>query len=335
MGMEYQEFRVEDYFRRIPQQRIKMWVLWGFIALVVIILLVSGLYSVGADEVGVIQRFGRFVRATQPGLHVRLPFGIESLRKVKVKYVFKEEFGFRTVMPGVRTVYSQRNLLEEALMLTGDLNCGVVEWIVQYKVKDPIAYSFNVRHVRGTIRDVAEATMRRVVGDRSIDGVLTVERIEVGQMVQEEMQSILDLYESGISMVTVKLQDVNPPDEVKPAFNAVNEAKQEREQLINQAMKEYNTAVPRAEGDAEKTIKMAEGNAIDRVNRAKGDADRFLALWRSYRWAKDVTRRRLYMETMAEVLPRVKHKYVVDEDETGLLRLLPLDQPGGAKGGGR
>jgi membrane protease subunit HflK len=329
--MEHQEFNIQDYFRQVPPQRMGRWALSGLIALVAIVLLVSALYSVGADQVAVIQRFGRFVRTTPPGLHVRLPFGIESLRKVKVKYVFKEEFGFRTVEPGVRTVYSQQNLLDEALMLTGDLNCGVVEWIVQYKVKDPVAYSFNVRHVRGTIRDVAEAAMRRVVGDRSIDGVLTVERIEVGQMVQEGMQEILDSYESGVQIVTVKLQDVNPPDEVKPAFNAVNEAKQEREQLINQAMKEYNTAVPRAEGDAEKTIKMAEGSAIDRVNRAKGDAKRFLALWKSYRWAKDVTRRRLYMETMAEVLPKVEHKYVVDEDETGVLRLLPLGQPSGQK----
>jgi membrane protease subunit HflK len=329
--MEHQEFNIQDYLRQVPPQRIRRWALSGLIALVAIVLLASALYSVGADEVAVIQRFGRFVRTTPPGLHVRLPFGIESLRKVKVKYVFKEEFGFRTVEPGVRTVYSQQNLSDEALMLTGDLNCGVVEWIVQYKVKDPVAYSFNVRHVRGTIRDVAEATMRRVVGDRSIDGVLTVERIEVGQMVQEGMQEILDSYESGVQIVTVKLQDVNPPDEVKPAFNAVNEAKQEREQLINQAMKEYNTAVPRAEGDAEKTIKMAEGSAIDRVNRAKGDAKRFLELWKSYRWAKDVTRRRLYMETMAEVLPRVEHKYVVDEDDTGILRLLPLGQPSGRK----
>lgn len=333
--MEFQEFNIEDYLRRIPPQRIKRWVVSGIGALVAIILLGSTLYSVGADEVGVIQRFGRYVRTTQPGLHVRLPFGIESAKRVKVKYVFKEEFGFRTVRPGVRTVYSRENLLAESLMLTGDLNCGVIEWIVQYKVKDPVAYSFNVRNVESTIRDVAEAAMRQVVGDRSIDGVLTVGRIEAGQVAQEKMQEILDSYESGIDIVTVKLQDVNPPDEVKPAFNSVNEAKQEREQLINQAMKEYNTAVPRLKGDAEKTIKVAEGYAIDRVNRAQGDAGRFSALWRSYRLAKDVTRRRLYMEMMAEVLPKVERKYIVDEAETGLLRLLPLGQPSPSKGGER
>jgi len=333
--MDFQEFNIEDYLRRISPQRIKRWAISGIGALVAIILLASALYSVGADEVGVIQRFGKYVRTSAPGLHVRLPFGIESARRVKVKYVFKEEFGFRTVRPGIRTVYSRENLLAESLMLTGDLNCGVVEWIVQYKIKDPTAYLFNVRNAESTIRDVSEAAMRQVVGDRSIDGVLTVGRIEAGHVAQQEMQEILDSYESGIDIVTVKLQDVNPPDEVKPAFNAVNEAKQEREQLINQAMKEYNTAVPRLKGDAEKVIKMAEGYAIDRVNRAEGDADRFLALWRSYRWAKDVTRRRLYLETMAEVLPKIERKYIVDEDETGLLRLLPLGQPASSEGGGK
>ncbi len=333
--MGFQELNIEDYIHRISPERIRRWVLSAVGVLVGIVLLVSTLYSVGADEVGVVQRFGRYVRTTQPGLHVKLPFGIESARRVKVKYVFKEEFGFRTVRPGVRSVYSQENLLGESLMLTGDLNCAVVEWVVQYKVKDPFAYVFNVRNVRGTVRNVAEAAMRQVIGDRSIDGVLTVERIETGQAAQEKMQEILDSYESGVDIVTVKLQDVNPPDEVKPAFNAVNEAKQEKEQLINEAMKQYNTEVPKAEGDAERTIKEAEGYATARVNRAEGDASRFLALWRSYKGAKDVTRRRLYMETMAEVLPKVEKKYVVDEEETGVLRLLPLGQPASPKGGER
>lgn len=331
--MDFEDFKIEDYLRRIPPQRIRMWVVSGAVTLVVLILLFSSLYAVGADEVAVILRFGRFVRTTQPGLHAKLPFGIESANRVKVKYVFKQEFGFRTLRPGVRTVYSRENLLGESLMLTGDLNCGVVEWIVQYKVKDPVAYMFKVRNVVGTIRDAAEATMRQIIGDRSIDGVLTVGRIEVGQVAQKKIQEMMDSYGTGIHIVTVKLQNVNPPDKVKPAFNSVNEAKQEKEQLINQAMKEYNTTVPRAEGDAEKLIKVAEGFAIDRVNRAEGDANRFVALWRSYALAKDVTRRRLYMETMAEVLPQVGRKYIVDEKEKGVLRLLPLGQITGSKGG--
>jgi membrane protease subunit HflK len=168
--------------------------------------------------------------------------------------------------------------------------------------------------------------MRQVVGDRSVDGVITIERMEIGDEAQKKMQEILDKYGAGIQIVTVKLQDVTPPDQVKPAFNAVNEAKQEYETLINQARKEYNTVIPKARGDAEKTIKEAEGYAIDRVNRAEGDASRFTAIWQKYAQAKDVTRRRLYMETMAKVLPEVQRKYIVDDKESGILRILPLDE---------
>jgi membrane protease subunit HflK len=196
---------------------------------------------------------------------------------------------------------------------------------------------FNVRNVEETIRDVSEAAMRQIVGDRSVDGVLTVERMQVGEDAALKMQEILDRYETGIKIVTVKLQDVTPPDQVKPAFNSVNEAKQEKEQMINEAMKEYNTIIPKARGDAEKTIKEAEGYAIDRINRAEGDASRFIDLYQQYSKAQDVTRRRLYLETMSKVYPKVKNKYIIDEDEKGVLRLLPLTESeiisgkGGAK----
>jgi len=210
--------------------------------------------------------------------------------------------------------------------LTGDLNVVVLDWIVQYKVKDPQAFLFNVNRVEETLRDVSEAAMRQVVGDRSVDGVLTIERIDVGDEAAQKMQELLDRYGTGIQIVTVKLQDVTPPDQVKPAFNSVNEAKQEKEQMINEAMKEYNTIIPKARGEAERTIKEAEGYAIKRVNRAEGDASRFIQLWRQYSQAKDVTRRRIYMETMAKVLPNIEHKYIVDEAETGILRLLPLGE---------
>ena len=178
--------------------------------------------------------------------------------------------------------------------------------------------------------------MRLVVGDRSVDGVLTIERIQVGEEAALKMQEILDHYGTGIKIVTVKLQDVTPPDEVKPAFNSVNEAKQEKEQLINEAMKEYNTIIPKARGEAERTIKESEGYAIDRVNRAKGDASRFINLWKAYSVAKNVTRRRIYMETMAKVIPQVERKYIIDETEKGILQLLPLGEFGGgssSKGG--
>jgi len=320
---------IEEFLRNFTDRKKKKLITIAVIALVVIIAANSLFYSIGAESVGVIQRFGKYVRTTQPGLHLKMPFGIETVTKVPVTRILSQEFGFRTAKPGIRTVRSNQSLLNESLMLTGDLNVVVVDWIIQYKIKDPKEYLFNVNHVEETIRDVSEAAMRQVVGDRSVDGVLTIERIQIGVEAGVKMQEILDSYGAGIHIVTVKLQDVNPPDQVKPAFNAVNEAKQEFETMINQARKEYNTIIPKARGDADKTIKEAEGYAINRVNRAEGDASRFLSLWKKYTIAKDVTRRRLYMETMAKVLPGVKKKYIVDENETGILRILPLDKDGG------
>lgn len=325
--MDYQKDDITDYLRKIPRRNIQKPIILGVAALIVIIFLFSTFYSVGAQSVGVVQRFGRYDRTTQPGLHFKLPAGIESVTKVPVTRIMSQEFGFRTATPGIRTTRSEQALLQESLMLTGDLNVVVADWVVQYKVRDPRAYLFNVRNVEETIRDVSEAAMRQVVGDRSVDGVLTVERMQVGEEAALKMQEILDRYETGVQIVTVKLQDVTPPDQVKPAFNAVNEAKQEKEQMINEAMKDYNTIIPKASGDAERMITEAEGYAIDRVNRAEGDATRFIDLWRQYTNAQDVTRRRLYMETMSEVLPKVKRKYIVDEDEQGILRLLPLGEP--------
>lgn len=332
--MDYQKDDITEYLRKIPRRNIGKPIILGVAALIVIIFLFSTFYSVSAESVGVVQRFGRYDRITQPGLHFKLPAGIESVTKVPVTRIMSEEFGFRTAKPGIRTTRSEQALLQESLMLTGDLNVVVADWIVQYKVRDPRAYLFNVRNVEETIRDVSEAAMRQVVGDRSVDGVLTVERMQVGEETALKMQEILDKYESGIQIVTVKLQDVTPPDQVKPAFNAVNEAKQEKEQMINEAMKDYNTIIPKASGDAERMVTEAEGYAIDRVNRAEGDATRFIDLWKQYTNAQDVTRRRLYMETMSDVLPKVKKKYIVDEDEQGILRLLPLGESAIAGKGG-
>ena len=324
--MDFEKNSIEDYLRKIPQRNMRKPIIAIAAALLIIIFLSSTFFSVSTESVGVIQRFGKYDRTTQPGLHFKLPIGIESVTKVPVTRIMSQEFGFRTSSPGIRTARSGQALLNESLMLTGDLNVVVADWIVQYKVRDPRAYLFNVRNVEETIRDVSEAAMRQVVGDRSVDGVLTVERMQVGEDAALKMQEILDKYETGIQIVTVKLQDVNPPDQVKPAFNAVNEAKQEKEQMINEAMKDYNTIIPKAAGDAERMITEAEGYAIDRVNRAKGDAARFVDLWKQYTNAKDVTRRRLYMETMSDVLPKVKKKYIVDENEQGILRLLPLGE---------
>ncbi len=208
---------------------IKKYIFPAVGGLLVLIFIFSGLYSVGPDEVGVIRRFGKYVRTTNPGLHFKIPMGIEKANNVKVRYIYKEEFGFRTIRPGVKTQYSSRDYFGESLMLTGDLNVLVVEWIVQFKIKDPVKFLFNVRDQRETIRNISEAVMRQVIGDNSVSEALTTRRVEINNVVQERLQKILDFYKTGIEIVTVKLQDVNPPNEVKPSFNAVNEAKQERD----------------------------------------------------------------------------------------------------------
>ncbi len=298
------------------------------LGIIVLILLVSSLYTVAADEEGVIRQFGKYVRTTKSGLHLKLPFGIETVKKVRVKHVFTSEFGFRTVQAGQRTRYSQNQYTDESLMLTGDLNLGVVEWIVQYKIQDPREYLFNMRDVEETIKDISEARMRKIVGDYSVTEVLTTMRREVALRTQETLQEVLDKYKCGILITMVKLQDVNPPDKVKPAFNEVNQAKQEKERMINQAWQLYNDAIPNARGEAKKTIQNAEGYAINRVNRARGDSSNFVEVWRAYRYAKNVTKERLYLETMKEILPQAKEKFIFDESQEGVLQFLPLRKGG-------
>lgn len=309
----------------------RRWVLSIIGAILVLIILVTSFYQIGPDEVGVIKRFGAYVTTTQPGLHLKLPFGIETVTKVRVKYVFKEEFGFRTLKAGVRSQYARDKSLEESLMLTGDLNSAVVEWIVQYKVKDPVAFLFHVRGITKTIRDISEAVTRQVVGDRSVDEVIILSRREIALECQEKIQKRLDTYETGIDVVTVELKDVNPPDPVKPSFNEVNEAKQEKDKMVNEAWEAYNKAVPKAEGEAEKTIRQAEGYALNRVNRAQGDANKFQAIWAEYSRAKDVTRRRLYLEALSNVLPKIQKKVILDEDAKSLVPLLQLGKGGETK----
>ncbi|MBI4594936.1 MAG: FtsH protease activity modulator HflK [Candidatus Tectomicrobia bacterium] len=300
-------------------------------AIIVLLLLIFGgstFYSVGPGERGVIQTFGKWTRNTGPGLHFKFPMGIETLTKVKVDRIFKEEFGFRTTRPGVRSEFAKGDYSDESLMLTGDLGSAVVDWEVQYRIRDPKDFLFNVRDLTDSIRAISEFATREVVGDRSINEVLTVGRREIGLKVHELMQRELDLYGSGIEISLVQLLDVNPPDTVKPSFNEVNEAKQEREKSINQAWEIYNKAIPAATGEADRTIKKAEGYAMDRVNRSKGDANRFLAVWKEYKLAEDVTKRRLYLETLREILPKIGQKYIVDSDQQGILPLLNIDRGG-------
>ncbi|MCK4351459.1 MAG: FtsH protease activity modulator HflK [Candidatus Krumholzibacteria bacterium] len=302
------------------------------IIVVLVIIVASGLYSVGADEVGVIQMFGKYVRRTDPGLHIKIPFGIETVRKVKVKKVFKQEFGFRTIKADIRTKYATSAYKDESLMLSGDLNVAEVEWIVQYKVKEPYNYLFKIKDPIETLRAMSEAVMRRVVGDRSVSDVLTFGRIEIAKEVEIGLQGLLDQFESGIQIVTVKLQDVNPPESVRPAFNDVNRAKQDKEKMINEAWEDYNKRIPKAQGEAEQMIAKAEGYALERVNRSLGDASLFKQVYREYRAAPNVTRRRLYLETMNKILPNMKDIYIVDEKQKSILPLLDLGKE--IKGGG-
>jgi len=275
-----------------------------------------------------VQRFGRYVRQEDPGLRWKLPFGLETIRKVKVQRVQKAEFGFRTEQPGVRTRFSPRSYEEESIMLTGDLNVADVKWIVQYRIADPKKYLFNNRDPNKALGDVAQIVMRTVVGDHTVTEVLTERRMEIANLAQTKMQNLLDLYETGLRVETVKMQNVTPPsDAVKRAFNEVNEAQQEMSRKINEALQERNQEVPRARGEAERTVAKAEGYAINRTNSAKGDVARFNSLLTEYRKAPDVTRRRLYLETMREVLPAVRQVFVFDADQpSSLLPFLDLQQ---------
>jgi len=303
----------------------------AILGLVLFIGLTGSIYSIGPDEVGVIQRFGRFTRLSQPGLHIRMPFGIEKMKPVKVERIFKEEFGMRTLSAGVKTRYSPKKYLEETLMLTGDLNILDVQWIVQFRINDPVKLLFNTRNPLDNVRDISEVIMRRLVGDYRVDEVLTTMREEIDHLAQIQMQEILDKYETGIHIVTVKLLDVNPPEAVKPAFNEVNEAKQEKERAINQAWEAYNKVIPLAKGEAEQTIREAEGYGLDKVNRAKGEAERFLMTLAEYKKAPGVTKERYYLETMTEVLPRAKEKYIIDPTQTSILPLLKIGEKGGVE----
>lgn len=301
----------------------------GVLVLIGASLLLTMFYTVEADEVAVVQRFGKYVRREEPGLRTKLPLGLETVRKVKnVQFVFKAEFGFRTEKADVRTRFSQRSFLDESLMLTGDLNVAEVAWIVQYRIADPVKYLFGNRNPALALGDVAQIVMRSVVGDYTVSEVLTERRTEIAHQVQAKMQELLNLYETGLRVETVQMQSVTPPsDEVKRAFNEVNEAQQEQARKTNEAVQAFNQEVPRERGEAERTIAKAEGYAINRTNTAKGDTARFNALLTEYRKAPEVTRRRLYLETMREILPTLKQVYVFDaEQSSSVLPFLDLQR---------
>jgi membrane protease subunit HflK len=318
-------------FRMPNVQRLPLGQLRLILVLVaVVILILTGYYQIEPDEVGVVQRFGKHVRTTEPGPHFKIPFGVETVFKVPVLRTLKMEFGFRTLRSsGGQSQFGPDSpeTMGEKVMLTGDLNVAVVEWIVQYRIKDPQDYLFNVRDVPATFRYMSEAAVRQIVGDHSVDEVLTIGRESIALLGKEELQRLCDRYGIGIEVQQLVLQDVNPPDPVKPAFNEVNQAIQEKERAINDAWAEYNQAVPRAKGEAEQAVRAAEGYALERVNNAEGDAKRFSALYEEYRKAPGVTKKRIYLETVAQVVPRAGRRVIVDDKARGVLPLLQLGAP--------
>ncbi len=312
----------DDIINKLKDFQFKSgWILLVVLA-VVIMLGSSMVYTVASNEVGVIQRFGKYIRTTQSGLHFKLPVGIEKITKVKTKRVYAEEFGLKTSGDEGRFTSDQQGM-DVALMLTGDLNVAVIPWIVQYRVKDPYNYLFKVEDVNRLIRDMAEASMRLVAGDRSINEIIS-KRHEIAAEAQVGLQKDLNEAETGIEIATVELGNTNVPQPVQDSFNEVNRAVQQKEETIYKARQEYNKVIPRASGEAQKTIESAKGYASERINRAKGDADRFESRFQAYTGSRDVTRRRLYLEMLEGVLPELGSKYIIDSQQDNLLPLLNL-----------
>jgi membrane protease subunit HflK len=295
-------------------------------ALILVVILLQGVYSsvykIAPSEVGVILRLGEYTRTTQAGLHFKIPF-IEQLYKVNVEKIQKQEFGFRTRFPGQQSSFDRRNYDMESLMLTADKNVINVAWIVQYKVGDPYLYLFKIKDVDQAVHDASESVTRRVVGNMDFDYVLS-NRDLLAASVKQELQAELNNLEAGVNLVTVQFQDINPPDKVKPAFNEVNEADQDMKRLVNEAQETYNRVIPKARGDAKKIIEEAYGYSAERINDAEGQSGRFLDILSEYRNAPDVTRQRMYLETMRDVLPNVEKIYVIDKDQQAPLPLLNL-----------
>ncbi|MCF8337406.1 MAG: FtsH protease activity modulator HflK [Bacteroidales bacterium] len=291
---------------------------------VVILLAANAFFQVGPEEVGVITRFGKQVRTVNSGLKAKVPF-METVYKVPVERQKKQEFGFRTQKAGVRTQYARSSSTkDESLMLTGDLNLANVEWVVQYRIDKPYNYLFKVRNADNTLHAISEAVMRQVVGDRTVNEVLTIGRSEVATKAKMKVQNLCREYSLGVQIAQIVLQDVNPPETVKQAFNAVNEAQQERETMINQAKSAYNKVIPKARGQAKETIQKAEGYATKRVNNAEGEVARFKAVYEEYRRAPQVTKRRIYLETMQEVIPKLGDKIITQGEGNSAIPLLNM-----------
>ena len=302
-----------------------------FFALIIAIgaLLWTAYYTVPSDSVAVVQRFGQYLKDVPAGLHFKLPFGVDTATIVPVKRQLKQEFGFIT--PGGLNPYQsardgQQETKRESVMVTGDLNAALVEWVVQYRISDPAKYLFEVREPAETLRYVSESVMREVVGDRTVDEVITIGRQEIESEALAKMQTLSTKYIMGISIDQVQLKNINPPQPVQESFNEVNQAQQQKEKLINEARRDYNKVIPLAEGEKDQRIREADGYRLKRINEAEGDVARFSSLFAEYTKAPEVTRRRIYIETMQTVLPGIRAKVIIDEKASGVLPLLNLDR---------
>ncbi|NLE66161.1 MAG: FtsH protease activity modulator HflK [Lentisphaerae bacterium] len=311
---------------QIPVAHIRRAIAVGLPVALVLIGAFTGFYTVQPEERAVVKRFGAVSHIADPGLRYKIPFGIDRVQRVATERVLKQEFGFRTegVARG-RTRYSDAKLEDESLMLTGDLNVIDLEWVVQYRISDPVKFLYHLRDATRTLRDISESVMRRVVGNRLGSDVLTVARVDIQRLAGEEIQEVMDLYDAGIHVITVELQDVVPPPRVQPAFNEVNEARQERERTINEAQKRVNQEIPRVKGEALGLVALAEGYALERVNRARGESARFAAVLDEARQAPEVTRTRLYLEALGAVFPRVGRVLAVQDGQPGPFPLLHLN----------
>ena len=302
------------------------------VALVALWLVMSSYYTVQPEERAVVKRFGEVVKIADPGLHFKAPFGVDTVEFVATERVLKQEFGFRTTgSDGSRSQYDDRDFPDESLMLSGDLNIVDVEWVVQYRISDPMKFLYGMRDPTRSLRDISESVMRRAVGNRLGSEVLTTARVEISNLARDEIQEAMEKYGTGIQVVTVELQDVVPPKAVQPAFNEVNEARQERERMINEATKQANQVIPRAQGEANRTIAEAEGYATERVNGALGETARFRSILAEYRSAPEVTRTRMYLETIDQVLPKIGSVVVVQDGQSTPLPLLRLRDAQGSK----
>lgn len=290
----------------------------------------SAMYTVPSDSVGVVQRFGKYLKEVPPGLHLKFPMGIDIATIIPVKRQLKQEFGFAT--PGATNPYQiARDADNERRMVTGDLNSALIEWVVQYRIANPQHFMFKVREPQATLRDVSESVMREVVGDRTVDEVITIGRQEIEVDALTKMQVLSTKYEMGISIDQVQLKNINPPEPVQESFNEVNQAQQEKEKLINEARQAYNKVIPLAEGEKDQRIREAEGYKLKRINEAEGDVARFNAVLSEFLKAPEVTQRRIYIETMQEVLPDLQSKIILDENAREILPLLHLDSQKGVQ----